>query len=412
MSNPLQNTHWFNFPETKSKEETLSNPFLISTMKLTGLENYPIIIHMGNGYLQGLESFNHTQTEKLYLNNQGLHIFLYEPLCQFIENKKHNRGFYTEFLADVDFNFVQAEELESIKKYVTNNQLTNVTVHTCDYRADVFFPIYKNYFKIVCNDLFLKNYSVFETNINKDFKKHFICLNWRHTKHRHIITAFLAKENSYFSWYFKSSFETLNSDLWFNFDDWAVKESELCKQVKFGLEILNKNCPTLLDISEADPIEITDPCAAYYPTSVKYFGHNNPALGNNTNKILENFYNNSFCDIVNETRFAQHTGNFSEKLFQPIRFMTPFILAAPPETLKYAREYGFKTFNEFWNEDYDKCFNHEERMIKILKLIKQIGSMSLTECQNLYEAMIPTLRHNYNILVEKSPFKEVQKAYI
>lgn len=408
MSNPLQNTHWFDIPGVSSKQETLDNPFLIFTRKLTGFETTPVIIHMGNGYLHELDNFNHSASDIKKLNQQGLKIFLYEPICA-RTGQHHNRQFFSEFNFDEDPNSIRADELDSIKNYIVKHNLTNVTVHTCDYNAEVYFPYYSPYMKLCCDDLFIKNYSVFETTTDKKVQKKFISVNWRHSKHRHLIVSVLSKASSYYSWYFKSSLDTLNEGLWFDLKTWKNTQPDVYRQVLEGLYKSNADCPSLIDLESAEPILVNSGYSVFYPKSVKYFGHNNPAFDNPKNKILESFYNQVFCDVVNETRFAQHTGNFSEKLFQPVRYKTPFILVAPPYTLEYAKNYGFKTFDNFWDESYDRCENHEQRLLKIIKLINYINSLSLEQCQSLYYSMTDILEHNYSILVEKSPFKTIQK---
>lgn len=378
-------------------------------MKLTGFDGMPVIIHMGNGKLHALETITHSAEDIEILNQKGLRIFLYEPICAYVSEHRHNRQFFSEFNFEVDPATIRADELDSIKEYVVRNKLTNVSVHSCDYNADLYFPFYLPYMNLYCDDLFLKNYSVFETSTMKKIKKKFISVNWRHSKHRHLIVSALAKTDSYYSWYFKSSLETLNEDLWFDLKNWKITQPELYRQVVQGLQILNKNCPSLIDLENADPILVNSGYSVFYPKSIKYFGHSNPAFDNPKNKILEQVYSTVFCDVVNETRFAQHTGNFSEKLFQAVRYKTPFILVAPPRTLEYAKNYGFKTFEDFWDESYDSCTNHEERIIKIINLINHINSFSLEQCENLYQSMTDILEHNYNIILEKSPFKTVQK---
>lgn len=408
MSNPLQNTHWFDLPGVLSKQETLDNPFLIFTRKLTGFETSPVIIHMGNGYLHELDNLSHSADDIKQLNQQGLRIFLYEPICARI-GQHHNRQFFSEFNFEEDPNNIRSDELDSIKNYIVKHDLTNVTVHTCDYNANVYFPHYNSYMKLCCDDLFIKNYSVFETSTDKKIQKKLISVNWRHSKHRHLMVSALSKTSSHYSWYFKSSLDTLNEGLWFDLKTWKHTQPNEYKQILQGLYKSNADCPSLIDLESAEPILVTSGYSVFYPKSVKYFGHNNPAFDNPKNKILESVYNQVFCDVVNETRFAQHTGNFSEKLFQSIRYKTPFILVAPPYTLEYAKNYGFKTFDSFWDESYDRCENHEQRLLKIIKLINYINSLSLDQCQSLYYSMTDILEHNYSILLKKSPFKTIQK---
>lgn len=409
MTNPLQNLHWFNLPDIETPSDTIDNPFLVNTMKLTGLEGRPIFIFMGNSKIPQIENIVHTADAVQHLNTVGVHIFLYEPLCQYIVKNTHNRQFFSEFNFEVHPTQIRANELDSIDKYISANKLTRVYVHSCDYKIKQYFPYYSDRMALLCDDLFLKNYSLFESQNSKKILKKFISVNWRHSKHRHLITSFLAQSSTNYSWYFTSTLETLNQGLWFDLNNWKTQHPRLYNQVVTGLEILNSNCPALLDIKNSKAIHVEDGLTVYYPQSQKYSGHNNPAIDNPRYNTLQKFYNESFCDVINETRFAQHTGNFSEKLYQAVRYKTPFILVAPPETLEYAKKYGFKTFSDFWDESYDTTSNHEQRLIKIFNLINLINSKSLNELQSIYSSMSEVLEHNYNILLEKTPYKTVQK---
>ena len=69
---------------------------------------------------------------------------------------------------------------------------------------------------------------------------------------------------------------------------------------------------------------------------------------------------------------------------------------APPGTLKYLHEQGYQTFSKYWDESYDLCEDHEERLYKIFEVIKYIESKSINELKNIYEDMKPILLHNYN----------------
>ena len=69
--------------------------------------------------------------------------------------------------------------------------------------------------------------------------------------------------------------------------------------------------------------------------------------------------------------------------------------------LLYLRQIGFKTFYEFWDEDYDG-FDEKLRYIKILKLIDQIGSLDFTKIKSLYKNMQHIIEHNYQLLKTRS----------
>jgi hypothetical protein len=126
-----------------------------------------------------------------------------------------------------------------------------------------------------------------------------------------------------------------------------------------------------------------------------------PSITNPQTNTLEQFYNDIFCDIVTESRFAQPTGNYSEKTYQPMFYRKPFILVAPPFTLKALREEGFKTFNEFWDESYDECEIHEERMFKIFEIINMLNDKSIDELREMYSKMTEILLHNRRLIDKK-----------
>ena len=84
-------------------------------------------------------------------------------------------------------------------------------------------------------------------------------------------------------------------------------------------------------------------------------------------------------------------------------YKKPFVLAAPPNTLKNLREEGFKTFSEFWDESYDLEDLHSNRIIKIFKVIDYIDSKSIKELREIYKEMTDIVEYNYDLLIEKTP---------
>ena len=83
--------------------------------------------------------------------------------------------------------------------------------------------------------------------------------------------------------------------------------------------------------------------------------------------------------------------HLTEKSLRPIACGQPFILAGTYGSLKYLRSYGFKTFNNIWNEQYDNIEDPQERLVAITDLMKQIASWSLKEkSSNLAKAQAIT----------------------
>lgn len=361
------------------------------------------MVYLNNGFIKELNQIDHTKTEQQILNDEGLHIYLYEPLSSYdVNNPIHSQGFYSEF-NEISPNALRAEELDSIVHYAIRNNLTNITVHTCDYNVAEYYTEY-NRLTLLCDDLFLKSQRKIINLLEKpsyNFIKDFMCLNWRFTKHRQLVSTFLAGENGHLSWYYHADFETLKKDLFFDLDSWETKHPEHYNKLMRGCELIGQNGPYKIDKQEATIITVEDPsCVKIYPDIDNINYGETPALHNRVSNALSNYYSEVFVDIINETRYAQPTANFSEKVFQAIQYMKPFIVVGPPKTLEYIRSMGYKTFNEFWDESYDLELDHGERLAKIFDLINQIFSMTNDQQKELYVQMLPTIEHNLKLYKE------------
>ena len=67
---------------------------------------------------------------------------------------------------------------------------------------------------------------------------------------------------------------------------------------------------------------------------------------------------------------------------------------------------GFKTFYEFWDEDYDG-FEGKEKYLRILKLIDSIAKKSILELLDMYNSMQYILEHNANLILTQTYNKHV-----
>jgi hypothetical protein len=105
----------------------------------------------------------------------------------------------------------------------------------------------------------------------------------------------------------------------------------------------------------------------------------------------------SFVFLVTETCYFQNKTHLTEKIFKPIVLKMPFVLVGCANNLAYLRSYGFKTFGDFWDESYDTIFDPMERLKAIVKILKDISTMSVAEQQAMLVKMQPILDHNYNL---------------
>jgi hypothetical protein len=119
-----------------------------------------------------------------------------------------------------------------------------------------------------------------------------------------------------------------------------------------------------------------------------------------TNQLSE-FYRDFFVDIVSETFVRGRCFYPTEKTVRPMLMKKPFIHMGPKCFLIHLRQMGFRTFHEFWDEDYDG-HGMEQRYHRILKLIDDISAKSADELQDMYNRMRSILDYNYNLLITKT----------
>lgn len=352
------------------------------------LEN-PYFIYTGTNYIKILDKrFLLTKTFNK-LKKKEILFFLYEPMSLYLEGKEHNRGFYTEFTGDEDYDLIRSEELDSIQKFACKYDL-NITVCTGDYNCEI---MQKNYNRITikCLDIFLRQHPsynrVYTTN-NVPIEKKLWSGNWRYTAHRHIIAAYMTNTDCILSWHVNAPGKILKNLNWLEYN------SFINKKIIDGIKTLRQKTFSI-DHNEVQSEAVEGVDDFTIP------GDGQPLLS----KTLSESYKRSFCAVVTETRFAQPTANLSEKTTNAIFHNRPFIIVGPPHSLEYARKLGFKTFDKWWDESYDAETNHQTRMTKILNLIESINSKTILELRAMHKDMQTVLQHNKKI-VEALPYNK------
>jgi hypothetical protein len=231
-------------------------------------------------------------------------------------------------------------------------------------------------------------------------------MNWRYTPHRHLIASYLTNYDGNYSFYFKGDFSSICKLNWLDWENQIVKSSRYPAVIK-GINFLNQNSPLCLDITSDEATLVREKSGGfnYWPKTKLYGMGQTPAIHNPNENNIQEFYDQSFVDIVTESRFAQPTANYSEKTYQAIQYKRPFILAAPPQTLKYLKEQGFQTFSDYWDESYDDEFDHGKRLVKIYDLIDYIGNKSIEELSEMLKQMKNILEFNYHHFKENKANK-------
>jgi hypothetical protein len=198
--------------------------------------------------------------------------------------------------------------------------------------------------------------------------------------------SYLVHIDGNYSWNLQCTFEDLKKNVWFDVDKLEDSNFERFTKIKNGVDILNKN---ILRIdTNIDQLAVETYSDVYIP------GYKSPQQ---TDKFYAS-YKECFCAVVNETRFAQPFGYFSEKTTTAILSRMPVIVVAPPRTLEYLKTFGFQTFDKWWDESYDLEEDHEQRLLKIFDVIDYINEKSLQELEIIYNEMAEILEHNISVV--------------
>jgi len=110
-----------------------------------------------------------------------------------------------------------------------------------------------------------------------------------------------------------------------------------------------------------------------------------------------NIHSRAFLQIAAETVFNYPNVYVTEKSFKPIIYKRPFVLVGSPGCLNNLKSFGFKTFNQYWDESYDLIEDPEKRMLAILEIIEFVCAKSIDELQKLCYDMKNILEHNFNL---------------
>lgn len=369
-------------------------------------ESKPHFVCTGCGSLKQIEELICDPDHINIFNTQGLYIYLFEDLYlstgpkikNYLEGPPTNTNtsdYYKRygpsirgFESTVDnLNSIYCFELESIKQFIENNNLTNVVVYCGDYNAAKYlqrhYPTIKistrnSYVLSVAQRILNKQHNYIHPKTPNQITHKFISANGKYKAVRHIIAAYLLDKNSVISFNQKKSiWGSLKNQLWFNLPSWN----------KTHFKIFNKLITNLQKLESMPPLVIgSDGNIPDANFNIEF----------NYAPLTE--YERCFCAVITETKYSHPVSTFSEKTLNAIYNYRPFILVAPPHTLEYLKKYGFQTFDKFWDESYDKEENHEKRLVKILKVIDYIDNLPITSLRTMYKSMMPLLEHNYQVI--------------
>jgi hypothetical protein len=135
-------------------------------------------------------------------------------------------------------------------------------------------------------------------------------------------------------------------------------------------------------------------------TLLSTFSHETAYTNFNDNYSIHNadpeLHQRAFLHVVTETIFNYPHNANGEKTMKPIACYRPFVLVCVPGALQDLKDLGFKTFSNWWCEDYDLIIDPVDRLYAILDVVKWVCGHDVSDLTNLLSQMQPVLEHNYN----------------
>lgn len=269
------------------------------------------------------------------------------------------------------------------------NHITIKTANMLEYHAEYIISRHPEYwYEINSIQTWLqgKNLSITYTP-SKHFGNFISRSNWFRLWTATILHTY-HKDKTLQTYHYDSHRENYNANGYIGVDDLFRHECDLIVQ---AVEFL-QNCPKTIDI---DFLQDLNNCKdSIFQHENSYYPIQHPS-----NLNLLQYYNDIFVDIIVEPNISGNCFLATEKLWRCVVARRPFIVISNANYLKNLRRLGFKTFNHWWNEDYD-LYSNRDRIKKVENIIFEISSWSLDELNSKLIDMSDILDHNYRTFLE------------
>ena len=108
------------------------------------------------------------------------------------------------------------------------------------------------------------------------------------------------------------------------------------------------------------------------------------------------FLKQCFVYVITETVAEYPYPYFSEKTWKAMVSQVPFMIVGSPGSLHKLRNLGFKTFNQWWSEDYDALPTATQRIESMVCELKKLSTYSDDILLDMRNEMESTIQHNYD----------------
>jgi len=118
----------------------------------------------------------------------------------------------------------------------------------------------------------------------------------------------------------------------------------------------------------------------------------------NSHWVLDRkLFEDSYCNLVLETFFdADGSGGafISEKTFKAIRHAQPFVIFGTANTLTTLKELGYRTYDDYIDNAYDKELDNTERFVRLISTVNKLSKIDL---HTWYVNLIDDIEYNQQL---------------
>jgi len=116
--------------------------------------------------------------------------------------------------------------------------------------------------------------------------------------------------------------------------------------------------------------------------------------------VIFEHYTSTFISVVMETLIESNTVQLTEKIYKSITALHPFMVMGNPRYLESLKKLGFKTFDKWIDESYDRETDYKKRASKILFELEKFSKYSIEKLKLIRKDMLPICEHNRQILLD------------
>ena len=173
---------------------------------------------------------------------------------------------------------------------------------------------------------------------------------------------------------------------------------------KLGITDNHISCPAVCPAESINILDAVRPLRKKYPDIVSVFSAQTLPINfaGETNHPMHSCWLSLFDEaadsllyLVTETVATGQRHHLTEKTFKPIALGMPFIIVGTKGSLRYLRSYGFRTFEDIWDESYDDA-EDDVRIERIASLLRSLDELPTDAKQNLFDQCQEIIEHNWN----------------